>query len=139
MSAPATEPMRWPTLVEPVKLTMSTCFEATSASAGPGASETMMLMTPGGKPASWNTSPSFTMPSGSCGAGFTTTVLPMASAGPSLPAMFVIGKLYEVMHVTTPTGARRAMPPMIPPAPSAVVGMTAGGIGSCCSASMPLA
>ena len=31
--------------------------------------------------------------SGSWGAGFTTTVLPMASAGPIFPAMFVIGKL----------------------------------------------
>ncbi len=93
MSWPATSPMRWPTAVEPVKLTMSTSFDATSASAGPGVSETMMLMTPGGKPASWNTSPSFTMASGSCGAGFTTTVLPMARAGPSLPAMLTIGKL----------------------------------------------
>ena len=33
-------------------------------------------------------------PSGSTGAGFTTTVLPHASAGPILPAQFVIGKLY---------------------------------------------
>ncbi len=32
-------------------------------------------------------------PSGSCGAGLTTTVLPMASAGPILPAMFVMGTL----------------------------------------------
>ena len=72
---------------------MSTSGEATSASAGAGPSLTTMLMTPGGKPASTNTSPSFTMASGSCGAGFTTTVLPIASAGPSLPAMLVIGKL----------------------------------------------
>ena len=32
------------------------------------------------------------------GAGFTTTVLPIASAGPTLPAMLTIGKLYGVMH-----------------------------------------
>ena len=38
--------------------------------------------------------------SGSCGAGFTTTVLPIASAGPILPAMLTIGKLYGVMHAT---------------------------------------
>ena len=42
--------------------------------------------------------------SGFCDAGRTTTVLPIASAGPSLPAMFTIGKLYGVMHATTPTG-----------------------------------
>ena len=42
--------------------------------------------------------------SGSCGAGFTTTVLPIARAGPILPAMFTIGKLYGVMQATTPTG-----------------------------------
>ena len=42
--------------------------------------------------------------SGSCDAGRTTTVLPIASAGPILPAMFTIGKLYGVMHATTPTG-----------------------------------
>ncbi len=55
------------------------------------------------------------MASGSCGAGLTTTVLPMASAGPTLPAVLVSGKLYDVMAATTPTGARRATPPMIPP------------------------
>ena len=33
------------------------------------------------------------MASGSCGAGLTTTVLPMARAGPTLPAMLAIGKL----------------------------------------------
>ena len=49
-------------------------------------------------------------PSGSTGAGFTTTVLPQASAGPILPAQLVIGKLYGVMHATTPTGSRTAIP-----------------------------
>src|SRR5215467_10300004 len=119
--------MRQPTLVEPVNDTMSTWGDDTSTSAGAGPSLTTMLTTPGGKPASWNTSPSFTMASGSCGAGLTTTVLPMARAGPSLPAMFVIGKLYDVMHVTTPTGSRLTTAPMIPPGPRAVVGITPGG------------
>ena len=42
---------------------------------------------------------------GFCDAGRTTTVLPIASAGPSLPAMLTIGKLYGVMQATTPTGS----------------------------------
>ena len=73
-----------------------------------------MLTTPGGKPTS---SSSFTISmtaSGSWPAGRTTTVLPIASAGPSLPTMFTIGKLYDVMHATTPIGARRASAPMMP-------------------------
>ena len=51
------------------------------------------LMTPGGKPTSFMTSMSLMTASGSGGAGFTTTVLPIASAGPILPARFVTGKL----------------------------------------------
>ena len=42
--------------------------------------------------------------SGFCDAGRTTTVLPIASAGPSLPAMLTIGKLYGVMHATDADG-----------------------------------
>src|SRR5215204_1779860 len=94
---------------------MSTSGEATSASAGSGPSATITLTTPGGKPASSHTSARRTMARGSCGAGFTTTVLPIARAGPSFPAMLTSGKLYEVMHATTPTGARCTTPPMIPP------------------------
>ena len=85
--------MRWPTTVLPVKLTMSTCGEATRASAASEPSPTTTLTTPGGKPASSNTSPSRTIASGSCGAGLMTTVFPMARAGPTLPAVLVIGKL----------------------------------------------
>jgi hypothetical protein len=50
-------------------------------------------------------------PSGSTGAGFTTTVLPHASAGPIFPAQFVIGKLKGVMQATTPIGSRTTTPP----------------------------
>ena len=60
---------------------------------------------------------------GSCGAGLTTTVLPMASAGPILPDMFTIGKLYDVMQLTTPTGARWPTAEINPPGANAVVGM----------------
>src|SRR5438132_10119871 len=57
-------------------------------------------------------------PSGSTGAGFTTTVLPQASAGPIFPAQFVIGKLNGVMQATTPTGSRVAIPHARPAPPS---------------------
>ena len=68
--------------------------------------------------------------SGFCDAGRTTTVLPIARAGPILPAMLTIGKLYGVMHATAPTGMRRAIAPMMPPGASAVCGISIGGSGS---------
>ena len=77
--------------------------------------------------------------SGSCGAGFTTTVLPIASAGPIFPAMFTIGKLYGVMQATTPTGWRTTIAPMSPPAASAVAGISLGGRGRTVGSSAPLA
>ncbi len=43
------------------------------------------------------------------------------------------------MHVTTPTGARRATPPMMPPGPSAVLGMMPGSTGIISSSAMPFA
>ncbi len=86
-----------------------------------------MLTTPGGKPTSSSMRTSSMTASGSCPAGRTTTVLPIASAGPILPTMFTSGKLYDVMHATTPTGARRASAPMSPPGASAVAGISCGG------------
>ena len=74
---------------------------------------------------------SSTMASGSCGAGFTTTVLPAASAGATLPAMLTMGKLYEVMQATTPSGWRLTMPPMIPPGASGVACAGWGSSGVC--------
>ncbi len=129
MSRPATSPMARPTGVEPVKLTMSTSGEATSACPASGDEPVTTLTTPAGKPASWSTSPNTVTARGSCGAGFTTTVLPMARAGPILPAMFTMGKLYGVMQATTPTGCRSTMAPIRPPDASAVEGMTLGGSG----------
>src|SRR5690349_11890261 len=108
---------------------MSTDGDDTSASPTSAPLPTTTLTTPGGKPASSSNSPNRTTASGSCGAGFTTTVLPIASAGPILPAMFTIGKLYGVMHATTPTGWRRAIAPINPPGASAVCGISIGGSG----------
>ena len=139
MSRPATSPMACPTGVEPVKLTMSTCGDATSAWPASGREPVTTLTTPAGNPASWSTSPNTVTASGSCGAGFTTTVLPMASAGPILPAMFTIGKLYGVMHATTPTGWRTTIAPISPPGASAVAGISLGGSGIVVGSSAPLA
>jgi hypothetical protein len=93
MSRPATSPIRRPTAVEPVKLVMSTCGDATRASPTSAPLPVTMFTTPGGNPASTTASAKRSTARGSWGAGFTTTVLPMARAGPTLPAMFTSGKL----------------------------------------------
>ena len=43
--------------------------------------------------------------------------------------MFTIGKLYGVMHATTPTGWRTTIALISPPEASAVVGISLGGSG----------
>ena len=73
--------MRWPTAVDPVNDTMSMSRLALSAAAGAGSTDVTRFTTPGGKPTSCSTSASAQMASGSCGAGFITTVQPTASAG----------------------------------------------------------
>ena len=52
-----------------------------------------MFTTPGGKPTASQIFASSISASGSWGGGFMTMVLPVASAGPTLPAMLVSGKL----------------------------------------------
>ena len=127
----------WPTEVDPVNETMSTCGRGDQRLAGLGAAAGDDVDDPGGNPASASTSPNTVTASGSCGAGFTTTVLPMASAGPTLPAMLTIGKLYGVMQATTPTGWRTAIAPMSPPAASAVEGISLGGSGIAVGSTRP--
>ena len=51
--------------------------------------------------------------------------------------MLTIGKLYGVMHATTPTGMRRAIAPMSPPGASAVAGISCGGSGITVGSSAP--
>ena len=76
--------MRAPTPLDPVKLTMSTSGDATSASPLSGVEPVTTLTTPGGKPTSSSSATSLMIASGSCPAGRTTTVLPVASAGRDL-------------------------------------------------------
>ena len=96
---------------------MSTSGESTAASPTAGADPLTTFTTPPGTPASSSASAILNTDSGSCGAGFTTTVLPMASAGATLPAGLAQGLLYEVMQVTTPTGCRTASAPKTPALP----------------------
>jgi len=64
------------------------------------------LTTPSGRPASWQSSANFSAVSGVCDAGFSTTVLPAASAGASFHDERRNGKFHGTMAPTTPTGWR---------------------------------
>ena len=123
----------------PVKLIMSTSGESTRAAPGSGCDPVTRLTTPGGNPTSSMMRTSSITASGPWGAGLMTTVLPVASAGATLPAIDVIGKLYGVMHATTPTGGRSPTAPMRPPGASGVDCISIGGIAMVRSCSAPLA
>src|SRR5439155_734538 len=104
---------RAPTAELPVNEIMSTSAASTSASPISGPWPPTKLSTPGGRTAA-TIRQSAATPSGSAGAGFTTTVLPQASAAPIFPAQFVIGKLKGVMQATTPIGSRATRPCALP-------------------------
>lgn len=139
MPRPHTSPMRRPTAVEPVKLTMSTSGESTAASPTSTAVPLTTFTTPGGAPASSRAAAIRYTDSGSCGAGFTTTVFPMASAGATLPAGFAHGLLYDVMQVTTPTGCRTASAPSTPAFPMGPASLICGGSPCSTGSSAPFA
>jgi len=74
-----------PVAVEPVNETMSTRGSLASSAPTLWSLDVMMLTTPGGKSVcSVMISPSTAAHHGVSGAGFSTMVLPAASAGPSL-------------------------------------------------------
>ena len=62
--------------------------------------------TPGGTPASSNTSVSFTAHSGVLDAGLKMMALPQISAGAIFQAGMAMGKFHGVMMPTTPRGRR---------------------------------
>ncbi len=64
---------------------------------------TTTLTTPSGSPASAASSAKRSAVSGVSSAGFSTTVLPAASAGASFHAAIVSGKFHGVISPTTPT------------------------------------
>ena len=74
---------------------------------------TTTLITPSGMPASSASSAKRSAESGVSSAGFSTTVLPAASAGPSFHAAIASGKFHGTISPTTPSGSRtvKAWPP----------------------------
>ena len=71
------------------------------------ASPCSTFSTPGGPPASQNSSASRTAVEGSRSDGLSTTALPQASAGPSIHNGTMAGKLNGVIAAVTPSGWRR--------------------------------
>ena len=65
-----------------------------------------MLTTPGGKPTSAISSAMRSEVSGVSSAGFITTVLPAARAGPIFQLQNISGKFQGTIWPTTPTGSR---------------------------------
>ncbi len=90
----------------PVKAILSTSGCATRAAPAVSPKPLIKLITPGGKPASIASSPIRSAVSGVCSAGFMTTVLPQASAGPHFQASITSGKFQGMICPTTPTGCR---------------------------------
>ena len=93
-----------PVGTEPISAIMATpgCdASAAPASRPPGTT----LNTPGGK-ISPISSASRSDDSGACSGGFITTVLPVASGAPLLPAQNMNGWLNGMMRPTTPRGSR---------------------------------
>ncbi len=97
--------MMRPTSGLPVKAILSTSSCSTSA-APVSPKPVTMLTTPGGMPASRQSSPSLSADSGDCSAGLSTVVLPQASAGASFQAAISSGKFQGMICPTTPTGCR---------------------------------
>ncbi len=103
----------WPTSVEPVKPIFATSGCSISRCPTTEPLPATMLTTPSGNPASSASSPSRSVESGVSSAGFSTTVLPHASAGPSFHEAMLSGKFQGVISPTTPSGSRnvRSTPP----------------------------
>ena len=93
-----------PTSVEPVKAILST--PGCPANAAPAAAWPLTtLKTPGGTPASTQSSARRSGESGACSAGFKTSVHPDASTGHSFQIARPIGPFHGLIAATTPTGS----------------------------------
>jgi hypothetical protein len=67
------------------------------------------VKTSSGRPASSASSPSRIAVSGVSSAGFSTTVLPAARAGPNAQPAMGMGKFHGTMTPTTPSGSWKVM------------------------------
>ena len=93
-----------PTSVEPVNAIFAGVgWFITAAPTSPA--PVTKLTTPGGRPASWKISASFSAVIEVVSAGLRTTVLPIASAGASFQAHISSGKFQGITCPTTPSGA----------------------------------
>ncbi len=99
--------IRRPVTVDPVKVIMSTLGSEVSTSPTRWSDEATMFTTPAGMSVSSAiTRPRNVADHGVSGAGFRTTVLPAASAGPSFARFKLSGKFQGVIAPTTPTASR---------------------------------
>ena len=128
-----------PTAPEPVNVIARTRSSSTSTSPSSEAGPTSTFSQPGGSPASVSSSASRSAESGVCEAGFRTTAQPAASAGASLCATRLSGKLNGRIAPTTPIGSRsvkracRRPPARRPSAPSRRRASGPGRRSSCTS------
>ncbi len=102
-----------PTSWLPVKVTLRTAGLDTSASPIALPEPVTHWMASAGRPASSSISVSLSADSGVSLAGFMTTALPPAIAGPTLCATRLSGKLKGEMATTMPTGTRTVKPNFI--------------------------
>src|ERR1700685_4246459 len=95
----------WPVTCDPVNATLST--SGCDASAAPAVSPKpgTTFTTPGGTPASRHSSARRSGESGASSAGFSTTVQPVASAGPIFQIDADSGPFLGMIAPTTPTGS----------------------------------
>ena len=91
--------------VDPTKLMASMRGSSSSASTA-SLSPWTTLNTPSGRPASLSSRASSTLVDGSFSLGFSTKVLPHASATGNIHIGTIAGKLNGVMPATTPSGWR---------------------------------
>src|SRR5205085_53878 len=94
--------MREPISVEPVKETFRTSAWVTRASPILAPQPGSTWSAPGGRPASIAIRPNIRAVSGDREAGFSTTVLPAASAGATFQQAIGKGKFQGTMAATTP-------------------------------------
>ncbi len=94
-----------PTSVEPVNASLSMSVPAIAAPVAPA--PVTMLTTPGGSSTSAQISARRSAVSGVVSAGFSTTVLPQASAGAIFHAAIRNGKFHGMICPQTPTGLAR--------------------------------
>lgn len=94
-----------PVVVLPVNAILSTSKWLASAFPASLPCPLIILITPGGNPASLNKLAMYKIDSGVCSAALSTTVLPHANAGPNFHAAISSGKFHGMIWPQTPTGS----------------------------------